>query len=394
MKQILKLWFNRTELAGSVGDLGTLVPLVVALITLNHLHPVPVLLLTGLFYVATGLYYGLPIPVQPLKALAATAIAMGLGARTISTAGFLIGVVLLALGMSGLSQSASRLFTRPLVRGIQLGIGLILMRTALKLIMTKGPLLSGTGWLEANLGIAVAAAAGLLIAIFLPSRKLPAGLVVVVFGVGVGAAFGGLAPTAHAAPIPSGILGWGIPGLSEVTQALALLVLPQLPLTFANSVVATADTARKYFDAEKARRVTPRALSAGLGLANVLSAVAGGIPVCHGAGGLTAHYRFGARTGGAPVILGVSLVTLALVFGRNSASVLALVPLPVLGVILGYAGLQHALLARDLSGYKDALVAGTTGLFALATGNIAIGLAAGAALSLAYRLQPLLVKTS
>jgi SulP family sulfate permease len=152
-------------------------------------------------------------------------------------------------------------------------------------------------------------------------------------------------------------------------------VLPQLPLTFANSCLATADAARTYFGAA-ASRVRPGRLAASLGIANLFSGSIGGMPVCHGAGGLTAHYSHGARTGGAPIALGLSLVAAALAFGSGLGVMLAAFPLSILAGLLAGAGLLHIGLLRDLGRGRGLALAVAVGVLGFAT-NIAVGLLAG-----------------
>lgn len=162
-----------------------------------------------------------------------------------------------------------------------------------------------------------------------------------------------------------------------------VLLLPQIPLTFANSVMATADTADRYYG-KAARKVSLRALAATLGAGNLFAGLIGGMPVCHGSGGVTAHYRFGARTGAASVFIGGAFVLLALLFGRSLPDLCRLLPIPVLGALLIYIGGQHARLVRDVldSPHESAIVAGI-GLVTLVTGNLAIGFISGIALSAA-----------
>ena len=159
-----------------------------------------------------------------------------------------------------------------------------------------------------------------------------------------------------------------LPSLHAATiwTAFVALVVPQLPLTFANSCIATGDAARTYFG-EAARRVQPGRLATSLGVANLLSGAIAGMPVCHGAGGMTAHRAFGARTGGAPLAMGAGLIAVALALGAGLTALLAAFPLPIL------AGL------RDLAGTRAwtiALLIGVTGMLV----NLAVALAAGLAL--------------
>ena len=151
--------------------------------------------------------------------------------------------------------------------------------------------------------------------------------------------------------------------------------MPQLPLTFANSCIATADAARGYFGAA-ASRVTAGRLAVSLGLGNVLAGLLGGMPVCHGAGGLTAHRSFGARTGRAPIFLGTILVVLALVAGQVTGGALAGFPVWILAALLGVAGVLHIQLLRDLRGRTEWVFAIAVGVLG-ALVNLAVALAVG-----------------
>ena len=160
--------------------------------------------------------------------------------------------------------------------------------------------------------------------------------------------------------------------------ALTVLVIPQLPLSFANSCLATADAARTYFG-ERAAPIRPGRLATSLGSANIVAGAISGMPVCHGAGGLTAHYAFGARTGGAPLAIGGALLVLAVTAGSGLAGVLAAFPLPILASLLAAAGLLHIGLARDLQGVREislALLVAPSGFWV----NLAVGLGAGLAI--------------
>ena len=92
------------------------------------------------------------------------------------------------------------------------------------------------------------------------------------------------------------------------------------------------------------------------GLANAAAFFFGGMPMCHGAGGLAAHYRFGARTAGSNITIGAIFVVLALLFGEAIVPVLRLMPLAILGVLLTFAGIQLALMIQDLTDRKDFFV--------------------------------------
>ena len=359
---------DRRELAGAVADVGVLVPIAVALIVTNGLSPTAVLLPAGLLYVAAGLVYRLPIPVQPLKAFGAIAIAQGLGADEIAAGALLMGVIFVVLGGSRLLDLASRAFPRPVIRGVQLVVGLLFLKIAWGLV-TDPPAAFADDALSANVALALAAVALLAALAF---KRYSVSLVLVAIGVAVVVAKEGggveLGPSALA-----------LPSLDAAAFATALtaLVLPQLPLSFANSCLATADAARSYFGA-RASRVTPSRLATSFGSADLLAGAIAGMPVCHGAGGLTAHVAFGARTGAAPVAMGVTLLGLALGVGAGLAGLLTAFPLPILAALLAAAGVLHIGLLRDLEGVPSwalALVVGLVGFFVHLAIAVALGLA-------------------
>lgn len=359
-----RLHFDRAELAGAVADLGVLVPIAVALIVTNGLSPTAVLLPAGLLYVAAGLIYRLPVPVQPLKAFGAIAIAQGLGSNEIAAGALLMGGVFVVLGVSGLLDRIAKIFPLPIIRGIQLSVGLLFCQLAWKLT-TAPPTtfidhVQPTWWL-------VSGTAAVVLAALLLHRHTVALVLVVLAIVAMLLTYGG--------PLMFGPSPLQLPDLSaEVfgTAAVAL-VLPQLPLTFANSCLATADVARTYFGIA-GERVKPGRLAMSLGVTNLLAGAISGMPVCHGAGGMTAHYSFGARTGGAPILLGTVLLVLALAFGAGLPAMLSSFPLPILAGLLAIAGLLHIALLKDLrhpAHWALAIAVGITGLLS----NLAIALA-------------------
>jgi sulfate permease, SulP family len=359
----VRLRFDRAELAGAVADLGVLVPIAVALIVKNGLSATAVLLPAGLLYVVAGLLYRLPVPVQPLKAFGAIAIAQGLGSNEIAAGALLMGGVFVVLGSSGVLDRVAQIFPHPIIRGVQLSVGLLFCQLAWKL--TTAPPAAFTDYAQPTwwlvMGALIVTLAGLLM-----HRGTVAFILVVLAIVAMVLAYHG--------PLTFGPSAIHLPDLSTsaFTTAAVALVLPQLPLTFANSCLATADVARTYFG-RGADRVRPGRLALSLGMANLLAGTISGMPVCHGAGGMTAHYSFGARTGGAPILMGVALLFLAVAFGASLPAILAGFPLPILAGLLALAGLLHVALLKDLchpAHWALAIAVGITGLLS----NLAVAL--------------------
>ncbi|MDX6651195.1 MAG: hypothetical protein QOJ97_3146 [Solirubrobacteraceae bacterium] len=377
MRAALPPWirFDRHELAGGLGDVGLFVPLAVALVAVNGLDATAVFAAAGLVYVATALYFRVPVPVQPLKAFAAAAIALKLGADVIAAGALTMAVAMLLLSVGGAATWLARRFPMVLVRGIQASVALLLAKAAVDLAQ-KGNW-KGLPAIDPAVGLTLAGAScAVLVALSVGARRraVPGTLVVLGAGVVVGAAVGGAPDLSLGPQAPS----LSLPSEGAFATALTSLVVAQLPLTFGNSVVATADAERMYFG-ERARRVVPHRLAASIGLSNLLTGLTGAMPVCHGAGGVTAHVKLGARTAGATLSVGALYLGLALVFGASLPALLTLLVPGVLAGMLLYVALQHAMLAGSLETLPDRLLAAGVGVVTLASGNLGIGFAAGAA---------------
>jgi|SRR5690554_1074600 len=314
--------------SGALGDLGTLIPLGLGAVGVAGLAPVPVLLGFAIFYIATGLYYRLPVPVQPMKAVAALLLTTQVSPQSLVASGVLIGGILLILGVSGWINGAARLIPRSVLSGLQLGLGLMLAHMSVGLMATSLPL-----------GIVTLALLGATLKL-LP--HWPAALIGLIGSVALGTLLGAqglIFPAADsvAFSLPE------LPGFKDWQQGLSTLVLPQLALTLTNAIVLTALVVGDYFG-EQSHRVTPARLSISTGLANLFLVPFGALPMCHGAGGVAAHHRFGARTGMAPVLLGTSLLLIALIPG--GLAMIAAIPMAGLGALLFVAAAELALSKR------------------------------------------------
>lgn len=359
------------ELAGGLGDAGLFIPIAVAMIALNGLNATAVFVVTGLVYAGTALYFRVPVPVQPLKAFAAAAIALDLSAETIAAGALLMAAAMALLATSGLANWLAARFPTVLVRGIQASVALLLAKAAFDLA-EKGNW-PGLPPIGPAVGLAVAAVACLVL--FVCNRlSLPGSLVVLGGGAVLGLAVSG-PPAVH--PGPESI-SLALPGGHDFLLALTSLVLAQLPLTFGNSVVATVDAERSYFGA-RAKRVRPARLATSIGIANACAGLSGALPLCHGAGGVTAHYKMGARTAASTLAVGVLFISLGLALGSSLPALLQLLAPGALAGMLAFVAIQHGLLAGQLDRQDDRLIAAGVGAVTLLSGNLAIGVAAGAA---------------
>jgi len=353
----------------------------------------------GLFYIVSGVYYGVTVPVQPMKVIGAYAVATAISPSEILASGILIGLLLLLIGATGAITLIGRYTPKPVIRGVQLSTGALLMASGVKFILGASsfqtmrqaaePYLAVQAIGPIPVGIIIGVAGGALTLLLLENRRLPAGLLVVFCGMLVGAILGtheGFDKLRLGVYMPQ-LLPFGLPSTKSYTMALLVLVLPQIPMTLGNAVIAYADLSGEYFG-EASRKVTYRSVCISMALANFASFLVGGMPLCHGAGGLAAHYRFGARTAGSNLIIGFVFIVLALFLGNHILSVFYLLPMSILGVLLLFAGSQLAMTIMDLKGRKDLFVALVILGITLAS-NLAAGFVAGIVIAYALKSEKL-----
>lgn len=310
---------------GSFADCAVLFPIVILLGQRGIFAPALLLGSAGLLYVSAGVFFRIPMPVQPLKSIAIGALAMGATSLEIRWAAGLLGVFCLSLIVLR-ADSLFSLVPMRLVHQVQVGLGALLFTQALQSMQ-------GSSW-----SIVIFALALIFLMLFLPSwQGVPAiGIVAtgsMVFALWAGFNSAVIVAEPHLAQ----------DGLS--VQNIAALLLPQLALTMANSVVGTRSAALAYFGEIKAARVTYRSLCGFIGLGNIAMALVAGLPFCHGSGGLTAHVKGGADSSAANNVIGSFLLILAIMAWWGGSVALAM-PAAVMGALLFVVGVHHLGLAR------------------------------------------------
>ena len=356
---------DRHEIAGSLGDMGTFLPLLVGMASQNGLNFATALFFAGLFNIITGLTFSIPMAVQPRKAIAAVAITEGLTVPQIVAAGAAVSAVVLVLGLTGLIDWLNRVIPRSVVRGLQLALGLSLVMKGLQMVAATNTWAAPDSWLTGGL-------AALIVLLLASSRRIPAAIVL--FGAGI-------ALTVVAKPEVLGHLGvgltfpsWAPPHFGDFLTAFPVAALPQIPLTTLNSVIAVCALSADLFPD---REISPRRVAVSVGLMNLVAAWFGGMPMCHGAGGLAGQYRFGARTNGSILFLGAVKLVVAVLFGASLMAVCVAFPASILGVMVGFSGLELALTCRDQTRRADAYVMLLTTGVCLGLNNIALGFVLG-----------------
>lgn len=393
--------FDRSEFSGALGDLGTLLPISIGMILVNGLDPCGLFLSIGLYYVLSGAYFGVTVPVQPMKVIGAYAIATATSAPQILASGALMGLALLIIGWTGAITVVGRYIPKSVVRGVQLSTGVLLVSEGIRFMLGTSKFqilhnaaepfltLQNVGFIL--VGIIIGVIGGIATLALLDNKKMPAGLFVIFGGIIIGLVFGTHENFNHfkfGFYLPQ-VLPFGLPSTADMAVVLLVLVLPQLPMTIGNAVIAYADLSNEYFG-DDAKKVTYRKACLSMAAANGLSFLMGGMPLCHGAGGLAAHYRFGARTAGSNLIIGLIFTALALFLGPYALSAASLLPMAILGVLLVFAGSQLALTLNDIQSRKDLFVALLMLGITLAS-NLAVGFAVGLAVAYALKSERLTI---
>ncbi|RAW44259.1 sulfate transporter [Halorubrum sp. 48-1-W] len=343
--------FSVDEFTGAIGDSVTVFPVVVAIAALSELSLTRLLLGFAVFQVVWGLHYGLPISVEPMKALAVLVIAGTLTASELAVAGLLAGGVLLLVGATGTLGRIERYVGQPVIRGVQFGVGLMLLETGIRLS------LDGLTLALLSMGVAaVVTVAGYRKASALV--VLCVGVVFTVTRVGV-----------PAPQLPA--LTVGLPSPSSISVTALEGTVAQLAMTVGNAAVATSLLLSDYYDAD----VSVDELSTSMGVMNLVAIPLGAMPMCHGSGGVAGKYAFGARTAGSNLILGAMYAVAAVL----AVGIVAAFPLPMLGVVLGLIALELGRAGLDTDNLPLTIAIGALGV---AT-NIGIAFVVGA---LAYLL--------
>lgn len=370
LSRIREARLDRDEISGSLGDLGTFIPLLLGMSITNGLDFTAALFFAGVFNIVTGLSFSIPMAVQPMKAIAAVAISENLSVQQILAAGIWTSGIVFFLGLTRLIEVVDRVIPKAVVRGLQLGLGLQLVEKGIQFI--RG---TNSTWGLDSIGVGVA---GFAVVLGLAaSRRIPSALLLFLAGLGLAI---GIRPEVLSSLRPGFHLPVFVPlGWEDFRSSFFAAALPQIPLTILNSVVAVCALSVDLFPDRAAR---PRSVAISVGIMNLAAGWFGAMPMCHGAGGLAGQYRFGARTSGSIIFLGGMKIGLALFLGGSLLALLHIYPKSILGVLLSVSGLELALVARDQTERRAATVMLATAAGVLAIGSTATAFAIGWILAL------------
>jgi MFS superfamily sulfate permease-like transporter len=349
--------------------MGTFIPLLVGMVSVNGLNIASALFFAGLFNILSGIAFGIPMAVQPMKAIAAVAISEELTVNEIYSAGIITGFIIFVFGITRIIEFFNRVIPFSVVRGLQLGLGLNLMIKGISMV-------EGTGSFFGYDSIFIGLISSTLVLFFFFSKKIPGALVIFVLGLLI---LFFESPNSYS----SLKLGFYLPGfielgLSDFVDGTIKAAIPQVPLTTLNSVIAVCALSRDFFPKNAASTTE---VSISVGLMNLVGCWFGAMPMCHGSGGLAGQYRFGARTGGSVVFLGFIKILIGIFLGGAAFSILVSYPVSVLGVLLIFSGIELALVTKDIKTKTDYFVMIITTASIIALSSIAIGFIVGLAFS-------------
>jgi len=347
--------FNLRELAGSMGDFGTLFPLAIGYIALCGMDPTGLLVMMGLANIVSGLVYRLPMPIEPMKVLAVVAIAERWEPSLIRASAFAMGLVWVIFSLVGVMDWIARTTPKSVVRGIQAALGVMLAIQGIRMI---------SDWWVLGAGALV------IVIVFRKNKYAPAAILLVLLGVVIMGIKGQLSVVASPRLTLPPLSGFQ---LSQVWESLVLGGFAQIPLTATNAIIACAALIAHYWPD---RSVTERRLSLNHGVMNLVVPFFGGMPMCHGAGGLAGQYYFGARTGGANIIEGIIEIGLGLFLAASIASLFTAFPTAILGAMMFLVGIELTKFARDIRANRDLVPLGATVAGALVF-NMAAGFVIG-----------------
>lgn len=338
-----------------MGDYGTLFPLAIGYIAVCGLNPAGFLVMMGIANIATGLLYRLPMPIEPMKVLAVVAIAQHWSPSMVYASGFGMGIVWTVFAVIGVMKWIAKVTPQPVIRGIQVALGVILAIEAIKMI--------SSWWVIGVVSIMIGLVLG-------KNRYAPAAIVLMALGVIIMLIKGQFNLVESPRLTLPTITGFRF---EEVWQTFLQAGFAQIPLTATNAVIATSALIKSYWPD---RQVSESRLSLNMGIMNLILPFFGGMPLCHGAGGLAGQYYFGARTGGTNIIEGLIEIAMGLFLAGSIAGLFSVFPVAIIGAMMFLVGVELTKFAKDTHWDKDIIPFVITLIVSLLT-NMAYGFLSG-----------------
>lgn len=310
--------FSIREFGGAFGDWGTLIPFVIGYISIVGLSPASIFFSLGITNILMGVKYNLPLPVQPQKTIGTVALSQKWHPNLVISTGFGTGIIWIILGFSKKLNNLVKKVPIIAVRGIQLGLALIL------------------GWVALNLFIddlLLGFISIVLILLLIKNKPVPSAIILTFMGIFIIFLNGTVYFSDIKLSIP--IFDFQIPTWENFLIGMLVAGIAQLFLTLTNVMIATVALVRDLFP-EKENAIDANSLAFNMGIMNTVIPFLGGMPLCHGSGGLAAQYAFGARTGGSMILEGIMEIFLGIFFSETLFLLFNEFPEAILGAMLIY----------------------------------------------------------
>lgn len=350
--------FNLTEFGGALGDWGTLIPFIIGYISIVGLNPAGVFLSLGITNIILGIKFNLPLPVQPQKTIGTIAISQAWSPNLVVSTGFGTGIIWAVLGFTKLLEKIVRKVPQTAVRGIQLGLGLILGWTALQLMSSD---------------IVLSIISISIILMLLKFKKIPSSIILVALGVILIVWNQSIVFSDIQFKLPT--FTFQIPQWDNLILGMLIAGIAQLFLTLTNVMIATISLIKELFP-EQDKKVTASDLALNMGIMNIITPFLGGIPLCHGSGGLASQYAFGARTGGSMILEGLLEIFLGLFLSDSLFLIFSAFPEAILGAMLVYTAFLLAKISFKDYSIKSIPIIITSAILCLIF-NITVGFVVG-----------------
>jgi predicted benzoate:H+ symporter BenE len=310
--------FTIREFGGAFGDWGTLIPFIIGYISIVGLKPAGIFLTLGLTNIILGIRFNLPLPVQPQKTIGTVAISERWTSNMVISTGFGTGVIWFLLGFTKKLNKIVQKIPITAVRGIQLGLAFILGW-------------AGIVFFSDNLYLGLISI--IIIVLLIKNKPIPSAIILTIIGVLLVIFSGTVQLTDIRLGLP--IFSFEIPTWQNFLVGMVYAGIAQLFLTVTNVMIATVVLIKDLFP-EREDDIDANVLAFNMGAMNLINPFLGGIPLCHGSGGLMAQYAFGARTGGSMILEGTMEIVLGLLFSDTLFALFSEFPSSILGAMLIY----------------------------------------------------------
>ncbi|MFX1409718.1 MAG: putative sulfate/molybdate transporter [Promethearchaeota archaeon] len=310
--------FTLKEFGGAFGDWGTLIPFIIGYISIVGLNPAGIFFTLGITNIILGIRFNLPLPVQPQKTIGTVAISEKWDPNMVISTGFGTGIIWFLLGFSKKLNKIVEKVPIITVRGIQLGLAFILGWTGI--LLFKDNLILGF------FSIAI-------ILILINNKPIPSAIILTFMGIFLLFFTGSVQAVDFKFSLPK--FDFQIPTWKNFLFGMLFAGFAQLLLTLTNVMIATVVLIKDLFP-EKENEIDANKLSFNMGAMNLINPFFGGMPLCHGSGGLAAQYAFGARTGGSMILEGILELVLGLFLSETLFILFNEFPKAILGAMLIY----------------------------------------------------------